>query len=87
MQSASACPTEPHIISFRRPGQVRTLTKMTIPKQEDPLIYIRRLENLGYSIIDISPPIAQFIPTQNIDVVGRREFFRSSDDISKATRR
>lgn len=51
----------PHIISFRRADQVRTITKMTIPQQENPLVYIRRLESLGYSIIDISPPIPQFV--------------------------
>lgn len=73
----------PHTISFRRPGQVRTFTKMTIPQQEDPLAYIRRLENLGYSIVDISPPISQFIPAQSRDSIGQRCFFRSSDDTPK----
>jgi hypothetical protein len=56
-----------HVISFRRPGQVRTLTKLTVPPLEDPVAYARRLEKLGYTIVDISPPLARDDPPTSPD--------------------
>ena len=53
-----------HVISFRRPGQTRSFTKLTIPPLEDPAAYARRLENLGYTIIDITPPLSAYGPPQ-----------------------
>jgi hypothetical protein len=57
--------TVKHVISFRRPGQIRAVTKMTIPHQENPTSYVRRLENLGYKVVDISPPLAHCGQPQN----------------------
>lgn len=53
-----------HVISFRRPELAHSLARMTVPSQEDPLIHIHRLENLGYKIVDISPPLAPCGPPQ-----------------------
>jgi hypothetical protein len=54
-----------HVISFRRPGQKYVLTKMTIPPQEDPEAYVHRLENLGYTIVDVLPPLPPYGPPEN----------------------
>ena len=54
-----------HVISFRRPDQKHVLTKMTIPPQEDPAAYVHRLENLGYKIVDVSPPLPPYGPPEN----------------------
>lgn len=57
-----------HVISFRRPGQIRTSTKLTIPPAEDPASYVRRLEGLGYTIVDITPPLPTYNPPARSDV-------------------
>jgi hypothetical protein len=57
-----------HVISFRRPGQTRTCNKLTIPPLEDPAAYVRRLEGLGYTIIDITPPLPPYDPPPRSDV-------------------
>lgn len=45
-----------HVISFRRPGQIRALTKLTVPPDEDAATYVRRLENLGYTVVEVAQP-------------------------------
>ena len=54
-----------HVISFRRPGQTRLLTKLTVPSHEDAAAYVRRLENLGYAVVDVVPPVSCQGPPQN----------------------
>lgn len=54
-----------YVIRFRRPGQIRTSTKLTIPPLEDPVAYVRRLEKLGYTVVDISPPLPRTDPPGN----------------------
>lgn len=55
-----------HVISFRRPGQTHVLSKLTVPPQEDAAAYVRRLENLGYKVVEISPPVGHQAPPQDL---------------------
>jgi len=54
-----------HMISFRRPEHQNTLCKLFVPLGEDVASYVRRLQNLGYKIVDVSPPINRQGPPQN----------------------
>jgi len=53
------------IISFLRPEHQNTVCKLSVPPGEDIAAHVRRLENLGYQIIDVSPPIDWQGPPQN----------------------
>lgn len=46
-----------HTISFRRPELRHVLSKMSVPSDTDVAAQIRRLEDLGYIIVEVSPPI------------------------------
>ncbi|GAA0541280.1 hypothetical protein FHS83_000118 [Rhizomicrobium palustre] len=46
-----------YTITFRRPELWHVLTTMTVPSQADTLAQIHRLEDLGYKIITVIPPL------------------------------
>lgn len=52
-------------ISFRRPELHYVLSKMSVPPETDVAVQIRRLEDLGYKIVDVSPPHECYGPPQN----------------------
>ncbi len=54
-----------HIISFRRPELRYVLSKMSVPPEADAAMQVRRLEDLGYTIVDVSPPLECYGPPQN----------------------
>ncbi len=54
-----------HTISFRRPEQRHVLSTMSVPPDTDVAAQIRRLEDLGYKIVEISPPLDPCGPPQN----------------------
>lgn len=54
-----------HVISFRRPGQTHVLTKLTVPPEEDATAYVRRLEDLGYKVVEVSPSVCHETPPQD----------------------
>jgi hypothetical protein len=54
-----------HTISFRRPELRYVLSKMSVPPEADVAVQIRRLEDLGYKIVDVSPPLECYGPPQN----------------------
>lgn len=51
-----------HIISFRRPELFYVLSKMTVPPGADVLVQIHHLEDLGYTIVEVSPPLDGYGP-------------------------
>jgi hypothetical protein len=54
-----------HTISFRRPELNHVLSKMSVPPDTDVAAQIRRLEDLGYKIVDVSPPLEPYGPPRN----------------------
>ncbi len=54
-----------HVISFRRPEHLHTVTKLSVPLGEDVSAYVSRLRNLGYKIVEVSPPLDFQGPPQN----------------------
>ena len=54
-----------HTISFRRPELRHVLSKMSVPPGEDVAAQVRRLEDLGYRVEDVSPPLTGYGPPQN----------------------
>jgi isopropylmalate/homocitrate/citramalate synthase len=38
---------------------------MSVPPSEDVRTHIRHLEDLGYKIIEVSPPLSSYGPPQN----------------------
>lgn len=68
-----------HIISFRRPELRHVLSKMTVPPEADVAAQIRRLQDLGYQIVDVTPPGDGYGPDyQNVDVVSPTHEGRSA---------
>ena len=49
-------------ISFRRPEQLHVLSKLSVPPEADLASYVRRLQDLGYKIVDVSPPLEHWGP-------------------------
>ena len=54
-----------HTISFRRPELPHVLSRMSVPPASNVALHVRRLEGLGYKIIQVSPPLTGFGPPQN----------------------
>ena len=54
-----------HTISFRRPELPYVLSRMSVPNGADTEAHVRRLEDLGYKIIEVSPPLGGYGPPQN----------------------
>lgn len=54
-----------HTISFRRPELRYVLSTMSVPSETDVAAQIRRLEDLGYDIVEVSPPLERYGPPQN----------------------
>jgi hypothetical protein len=54
-----------HTISFRRPELHYVLSKMSVPPGTDVAAQIHHLEDLGYKIVDVSPPLSVYGPPQN----------------------
>ena len=54
-----------HTISFRRPELRHVLAKMSVPPSEDVAAQVRHLEDLGYKVEDVSPPLTGYGPPQN----------------------
>lgn len=46
-----------HVISFRRPEHQNTLSKLCVPHGQNVAGYVRRLRDLGYKIVDVTPPL------------------------------
>jgi hypothetical protein len=46
-----------HTISFRRPELRHVLSTMFVPPEADVMAQIRHLQDLGYQIIDVTPPL------------------------------
>jgi len=57
--------TVTHTISFRRPELRHVLSKMSVPPGEDVAAQIRHLEDLGYKVENVSPPLTGYGPPQN----------------------
>ena len=53
-----------HTISFRRPELFYVLSKMTVPPGADVVAQIHHLEDLGYKIVEVSPPLGDYGPPQ-----------------------
>lgn len=51
-----------HTIRFRRPETPYSLSKMTASNQEETMVQIQRLKMLGYTIIEVVPPLEAEAP-------------------------
>lgn len=49
-------PVDTHI-SFTRPETRDTITRMSVPDTINPMKQIHRLRALGYSIVNVNPPL------------------------------
>jgi hypothetical protein len=54
-----------HTISFRRPELPYVLSRMSVPPEADVAEHVRRLKDLGYTIVEGSPPLGGYGPPQN----------------------
>jgi hypothetical protein len=54
-----------HTISFRRPELPYVLSTMSVPPEADVEEHVRRLKDLGYKIIAVTPPLDGYGPPQN----------------------
>ena len=48
-----------HRIRYRRPETPWSLSQMTTQTAEDAAIQVQRLVRLGYSVSDVTPPLAE----------------------------
>jgi hypothetical protein len=55
-----------HTISFRRPELRYVLSKMSVPPEADVVAQIQRLQDLGYQIVDVTPPLDGYGPGYKI---------------------
>jgi hypothetical protein len=46
-----------YTIRYRRPETPYALSRIVVPDGTNPREHIRRLETLGYAIVEISPPL------------------------------
>jgi hypothetical protein len=51
-----------HTISFRRPDLRYVLSTIFVPSGTDVTVQIRRLQDLGYQIVDVMPPLEGYGP-------------------------
>ena len=49
-----------HTIRFRRPELPYGVSRMFVPPEADAAAQIRHLEGLGYTIVDVSPPLGGY---------------------------
>ena len=58
-----------HTVQFRRPETPNRISRMFIPEESGAVRHIHRLEALGYTTVDISPPLAEYTcpPTADSD--------------------
>lgn len=52
-----------HAVRYTRPETRTTVTRIFVPTDEETPKQIRRLERLGYTIVDIVPPLRAQRPT------------------------
>lgn len=75
-------------ISFRRPEQLHVLSKLSVPPEADLASYVRRLQDLGYKIVEVVPPLEQWGPPQDIRPrVPDMGIFEKGRDRAQAIRR
>lgn len=55
-----------HIISFRRPELRYVLSKMSVPPEADVAAQVHHLQELGYQIVDVTPPLEDHGPDDKI---------------------
>jgi hypothetical protein len=55
-----------HTISFRRPELRHVLSTIFVPSGTDVEVQIRRLQDLGYQIVDVAPPLDGYGPGYQI---------------------
>jgi hypothetical protein len=55
-----------HTISFRRPELRHVLSTIFVPPGADVEAQIRRLQDLGYQIVDVAPPLDGYGPGYQI---------------------
>ena len=47
-----------HTIRYRRPETPYSLSKMTTSNEQGALAQIQRLKSLGYTVVEVVPPLA-----------------------------
>jgi hypothetical protein len=52
-----------HTIRYRRPETPYNLSKMTTSNREGALTQIQRLKSLGYTVVEVVPPLASDAPS------------------------
>jgi hypothetical protein len=52
-----------HTIRYRRPETPYSLSKMTTSNREGALMQIQRLKSLGYTVVEVVPPLASDAPS------------------------
>lgn len=69
-----------HTITFRRPELPYVLSTMFVPAGADAEMQVRHLEDLGYKIITVSPPLDICGPSQDLpelrEVTAGKSVFR-----------
>ncbi len=53
-----------YTIRYRRPETAHSVTKMVVQTESSAVAHIRHLERLGYTILDVSPELAEQRPLQ-----------------------
>lgn len=51
-----------HTIRYRRPETPYSLSKMTTSNEQGALTQIQRLKTLGYTVVEVVPPLASDAP-------------------------
>lgn len=51
-----------HTIRFRRPETPYSLSKMTASNVQETMVQLQRLKSLGYTIIEVTPPLESDAP-------------------------
>lgn len=52
-----------HTIRYRRPETPYSLSKMTTSNEQGALTQIQRLKTLGYTVVEVIPPLASDTPS------------------------
>ncbi|MGA7711163.1 MAG: hypothetical protein WCA81_04620 [Rhizomicrobium sp.] len=55
-----------HTIRFRRPETPYGVSRMVVPPEVDAAGRVRHLESLGYSIVDVTPPLQRQVPVEKL---------------------
>lgn len=54
-----------HTILFHHPETPEFIRSLLIPPEASAATHVRNLEALGYTVLEVSPPLTRFVPLRS----------------------